>query len=164
MNYKSVILIRYDGKNQEKDLVFGIGLEFSNKVWNIINTSENIFSEQNVIGVIQHALNKFKNKNYIILHNGNKDLVKILKKHNYNNTNFYNVLSDKLKQEYSFMKNIYKINSKGPRLNSTKNMSIDVSFFYRNFMRKTVNSNQVLKSKLIQTFFSNYQVTNLTII
>ena len=56
MNYKSVILIRYDGKNQEKDLVFGIGLEFSNKVWNIINTSENIFSEQNVIGVIQQQL------------------------------------------------------------------------------------------------------------
>lgn len=158
MNYKSTIIIRYDGKNQQTNKVFGVGIEFNKNQWYIIDTSENIFSKENVLGILKHSINKFNDKNFIILHNNNKELLKILNNLPYPHSSLYDIFSDKQKKEYEFMENIYKKNSKGPELNSTKNMNIDISFFYKNFFKKPISCSKetLLKNNLKAVFFSSY--------
>lgn len=65
MNYKSAVIIRYDEKTQQTNKIFEIGIEFNKNQWNIIDTSENIFSEKNILGILKHLENILFNIVYI---------------------------------------------------------------------------------------------------
>ena len=133
--YKSVILIRYDGKNQPSNKVIGIGIEYQeNYGWNIIDTSENDFNTENVLGIIKHSVNKFKDKNILILHNRDNDLINILNKLPYPHKTLYSVLTGNNKKRYEIMNQIREKRDDTPHLNSSKNLSIDVSFFFKEFI------------------------------
>ena len=131
-SYDTIIIFRYDGASKWDDNCMSIQLVYENSNWVINDTSvSRVFNKKEVEEMLRHCKNKQKKEaKVLILANENKKLRTILKELGYNPKTLYSILPPSLKSSYP----LNHVGEEGyPHPNSQKNMSIDVSFFYKAF-------------------------------
>lgn len=132
IGYDTIIIFRYDGKSLWDNNCMSVQLVYENNQWVINDTSvTQSFNKKSVEGMLVHCKNKQKQgAKVLVLANENKALRKVLNEFGYNPKSLYSILPTSLKSSYP----LNKVGEQGyPHANSQKNMSIDISFFYKAF-------------------------------